>query len=58
MRISLKDKRTRIWLAAAAAVILVIVLTVMLLPSGSPARDAKKSTYQIQAEYSPPLLMS
>lgn len=53
MRISLKDKRTRIWLAAAAAVILVIVLTVMLLPSGSPARDAKKSTYQIQAEYSP-----
>lgn len=53
MKLSLKDKRTRIWLAAAAVVILAVVLTVILLPSGSPARDAKKSTYQIQAEYSP-----
>ena len=53
MKLSLKDKRTRIWLAAAAVVTLAVVLTVILLPSGSPARDAKKSTYQIQAEYSP-----
>ena len=52
MKISLKDKRTRIWLAAVAAAVLVVVLTLILLPS-SPGRDAKKSTYQIQAEYSP-----
>ena len=51
MKISLKDKRTRIWLAAVAAAVLVVVLTLILLPS-SPGRDAKKSTYQIQAEYS------
>lgn len=53
MKISLKDKRTRIWLAAAAAAILVIVLAVMLIPTGSPARNAQKSTYIINAEYSP-----